>query len=458
MRVKALAILLGRRRVGVLFQYPLSHDHVINRFVADDEFGSDPHQPSVSISMRAGQPEQQAALWKDVSAPGFNGAYSRKNMHAWLLPAFFQNLLPEGPLRERIAQMRQCDSEDHFEILAATGKDLPGDLHAIPLNPSDLDRGHLSRLITQGSDVLEMSVVAQPLEEAISVSGVQAKLAVLRAGNRFVARTKLSEGDDRSAVRHVIAKLPVGERAHLPELEELSLRMAQAAGVSTVEAELMPLSTLAVEHQYDLGEVGEQTPFLAVYRYDRDAQTPTGRVHCEDFAQILGVQPEDKYTSDYLTIAAVMMQVPSLGEYAVHELLRRILVNDLLGNPDMHLKNIGVRYTHPTLPDLPPAYDIVAYSAYGIRPHARALRLFPEQTTPLGRMDAAIVREFCTRLGIPEKPAWSTLKRCADKARSLWPAMIEKAAISERMKSLLLAHLGHQLSMQAPATRTHANR
>ncbi|MFD2454487.1 type II toxin-antitoxin system HipA family toxin [Ideonella paludis] len=450
--------MLDQRRVGVLFQYPLSHDQVINRFVADDEFGSDPQQPYVSLSMRAGQPEQQAALWKDVSAPSFNGAYSRKNMRAWLLPAFFQNLLPEGPLRERIAQRRQCDSEDYFEILAATGKDLPGGLHAIPINPNDLEKGRLSRLMTQGKDALEMSVVAQPLEEAASVPGMQAKLAVLRAGDRFVARAKLSEDDDRIAVRHVIAKLPVGERAHLPELEELSLRMAQAAGVSTVEAELMPLGNLAVEHGYDLGEVGEQTPFLAVYRYDRDAQTPTGRVHCEDFAQILGVQPEDKYTSDYLTVAAVMMRVPSLGEAAVHELLRRILVNDLLGNPDMHLKNIGVRYTHPTEPDLPPAYDIVAYSAYGVQPYARALRLFPEQTTDQGRLDLAIVREFCTRLGIPEKPAWSSLKRCTDKARALWPAMIEKAAISERMKSLLLAHLGRQLSVQVPATRSHTNR
>ena len=217
----------------------------------------------------------------------------------------------------------------------------------------------------------------------------------------------------------------------------------------------MPLSTLAVEHHYDLGDADAQTPFLAVYRYDRDAQTPTGRIHCEDFAQILGVQPEDKYTSDYLTIAAVMMSVPSLGEDAVHELLRRILINDLLGNPDMHLKNIGVRYTNPTQPDFPPAYDIVAYSAYGIRPHGRALRMFPEQTMPQGRLNALNVRDFCTRLGIPEKPAWSTLRKSAEMARALWPAVIEESAISDRMKSQLLAHLDSQLGQQTVRKGSH---
>ncbi len=443
MNVKALAIFLGKRRVGVLFQYPLSHDHTVNRFVADEDFLADPQQPTLSLGYRAGDPQAQAALWKAVAAAPLNGSLSKDPKRGWLLPAFFQNLLPEGPLRVRIAEMRGCGQEDHFELLAATGKDLPGDIQAMP---AEMDRGTLARIITQNNDALEMSVVAAPMEDAISVSGVQAKLAVLREqGGRFVARTKLT---GEAQVRHVIAKLPVADYPHLPELEDLSLRMARAAGVNVVEAELAPLELLAEEHNYDLGEVDGQTKFLAVYRYDRDAGTPTGRIHCEDFAQILGVQPEDKYTQDYLTVAAVMMATPSLGEPAVHELLRRILVSDLMGNPDMHLKNIGVRYVTPNAPELPAAYDIVAYAAYPIGVKGRALHLVPpgaagakDTYDPRAPLSPVIVRDFCARLGLPEKPAWAALRRCAEKAFATWPALIAEAGITDRMKERLLARL-----------------
>ncbi len=132
MNVKALAILLGARRVGMLFQYPLSNDPTINRFVADEVFLCDPHQATLSLSYRASDPEAQAAFWKAVGATPLNGSLSRDPKRGWLLPPFFQNLLPEGPLRARIAEMRGCSENDHFELLAATGKDLPGDVHAMP--------------------------------------------------------------------------------------------------------------------------------------------------------------------------------------------------------------------------------------------------------------------------------------------------------------------------------------
>jgi len=445
MNLKSLDIWLGGRRVGVLFQYVLSPGQVINRFVADDDFARDPLQPTLSLAMRARNPEAQAAFWAGVSAPLLNGALSGDARRGWLLPAFFQNLLPEGPLRERIAEMRGCDPDDHFELLAATGKDLPGDVVALP---AELTRDQLARLITQDRDALEMSVVAAPLIDAISVSGVQAKLGVLKEDGRFVARTKLMDAHPAHQVRHVIAKLPVTAYPRLPELEDLSLRLAHAAGVSVVEAELAPLRLLAVEHGYDLGEVDQETRFLAVYRYDRDAATPSGRVHCEDFAQVLGVQPEAKYSGDYLTVAGVMMALPSLGESAVHELLRRILVNEWLGNPDMHLKNIGLRYPDGLTAELPPAYDIVGYAAYGIVQKGRGLRLVPparpgnkETPDPLAPLSPAVVRDFCTRLGLPEKPAWTALRRCAAKALATWPDLIAQADITAVMKQRLLDRL-----------------
>jgi serine/threonine-protein kinase HipA len=437
MNIEALQISIGKRRAGVLFRYRMAPDTVSIRFVADTEFANDPDQALTSLALHDPNPLKQAAIWADVTAYRLNGTYSARN--GWLLPAFFQNLLPEGALRQRLIELRGCDAQDHFELLAATGRDLPGNVYAEPVH---LDRAQQQRLVTQDNDALEMSVTAEPMEQGVSVSGVQPKLAVIKHGERYVARTKLQDA-------HIIAKLPVVGYPLLPELEALSLQLAAAAGVRTVSAWLEPLTKLACEHGYDLGEANAQTQFLAVQRYDRDATirqaSDTGRVHAEDFAQILGVMPEDNYSRSYLEVAAVMLSQPSLGEAAVHELLKRIFVNELLGNPDMHLKNIGVWYPDGRTPELPPAYDIVGYAAYSGVKGRSGLLLFPQadsEHAPMNRlgMGPAVLRAFCARLGLVEKPASTALRRCARLALAQWPTLIDGAAITPRMKDRLNAH------------------
>lgn len=449
--MKALEVFIGERAVGHLFQYPVSPEHTTNRFVAHDAFADDSNQELLSVGFLAADAQAQAAFWRGVSSPVLNGSLSRDPQRGWLLPAWFQGLLPEGPLRNQIAELRGCGINDHFELLAATGADLPGNVY---VRPADLDHAQMQRLVTSNHDALEMSVTAEPIQDAISVSGIQAKLSVLKLGDRFVARTRL---DERDQARHVIAKLPVVGQPLLPELEELSLRLAAAAGVNTVQAELAPLGRLEAQHHYDLGDANASSQFLAVQRYDRDADTPTRRVHCEDFAQILGVQPEAKYTRDYLSVARVLMALPTLGEPAVHELLRRILVSEMLGNADMHLKNMGLRYPDGRTPELPPAYDIVGYAAYAGMPRGRALHLSPDQPEGLNRdavLTVRLVRGFCTQLGIVEKPVLTALRRCRDAAYALWPAMIEAAGLTERMKAGLLRQLQWHRDAQASGQRT----
>lgn len=448
MNVKALAIFLGgtdaAHRIGVLFQYHLAHDAVTTRFVADEGFATDPAALLLSSSLRAANPEAQRTLWADVTSRLLNGRFSNRN--GWLLPAFFQNLLPEGVFRDHIAELRACDPKDHFEMLAACGKDLPGFVYALPV---DLDRDALSRYMPQNQDALEMSVTAEPLEEGVSLSGVQPKVAVTLKDGRYVARTKTGDA-------HIIAKLPVVGQPRLPELEHLSLQLAGAAGVNVCEARLAPLALLAVEHGYDMGEADAQTLFLAVSRYDRDAP---GRVHCEDFAQVLGVWPEDKYRgASYTQVALVLNAL--FGEEGVAELLRRLLVNELLGNPDMHLKNIGLRYPDGHRPELPGAYDIVGYSAYAKR-MGHALHLLPPDTPGLKpklraepgiatpgkpQLSPAVLRQFCAILGLPEKPMAAVLRKVIAAAVTKWPDVIAASGITDQMKSNLLVHFrSHQM-------------
>lgn len=443
MRLKALAIYLGEQRAGLLFQY--GDDNPILRFVADDRFAAlGSMAPTLSLSMQAADPEAQRALWANVSAPIFNGRYSNRN--GWLLPPFFQGLLPEGVFRDHVAAVRGCAPDDHFEMLAATGRDLPGNVYARPV---ELTRHEATGLVTQDADSLEMSVTEEPMEDGVSVSGVQPKLGVIQVGDRYVGRTRMQD-------THIIAKLPVVGYPLLPELEALSLQLAGVAGVNVCEARLAPLASLAVEHGYDLGnEVSGKTCFLAVTRFDR---APGARFHVEDFAQILGVQPEDKYNHSYLAIAAVMLSEPSLGEPAVHELLRRMTVNELLGNPDMHLKNLGVIYRDGKTPTLSPAYDIVGYSAYQRRmghalyivpPGLRAAAM-PAAARRQQSLTPSLVREFCGHLRLPEKPAIAAIQRTVLAAVKQWPALIAAAPLTDTQKGNLLAHLeAHPLAVSA---------
>lgn len=449
MNVKALGVFIGNaQRVGVLFQYVLSDTHVVNRFVADDAFASLLNPPVLSLSMQADDPAAQKALWAEVGSTLFNGSYSAAN--GWLLPAFFQNLLPEGVFRDHVAAQRGCDPKDHFEMLAACGRDLPGNVSARPL---ELTRDELAHYVTQDADALEMSVTAEPLEDGVSLSGVQPKVGVIKEGDRYVGRTKMRD-------THVIAKLPVVGQALLPELEHLSLRLAAAADVNVTEAHLEPLEKLTVEHGYDLGDAEAKTNFLAVTRYDRTQQ---GRIHCEDFAQVLGVPPEQKYLgASYLDIAGVMLAFPSLGEGAVHELLRRIVVNEMLGNPDMHLKNIGIWYPNGHTPELPPAYDIVGYAAYNRR-IGHALHILPgTQVKPRMSVEEAqqgkalkpglgphVIRQFCSELKIPERPAAAAVRKAVSDAVQTWPAMIRASALTVIQKERLLAHFRSHVLVQS---------
>ncbi|WP_459614134.1 type II toxin-antitoxin system HipA family toxin [Bordetella sp. 2513F-2] len=438
MNVKALAIHIGEVRAGVLFQYAMPGAEVVTRFVADAAYARDAGAPVLSASFLADTPEEQRAFWADVRAQPLNGRHSPQN--GWLLPAFFQNLLPEGVFRDHVARVRGCDPRDHFEMLAACGADLPGNVHARPVA---LSRDELANYVTQNQDALEMTVTADPMEDGVSLSGVQPKVGVVHERGRYVGRTK-----DRDT--HIIAKLPVVGQPLLPELEALSLGLARAAGVTVCEARLEPLRKLEVEHGYDLGDAGQDTHFLAVVRYDRQ---PGGRVHCEDFAQILGAMPEEKYVAaSYLDVAAAMLAFPGLGESAVHELLRRMAVNEMLGNPDMHLKNLGVLYPDGRNPQLAPAYDVVGYAAYQpCRGHA--LHILPPELAPRrpaaaagGRAQAkpqlapAMLRAFCGHLGIPEKPAARAVESCVRAACERWPAMISGATLTERQRGKLLAH------------------
>ncbi|WP_082585890.1 type II toxin-antitoxin system HipA family toxin [Hydrogenophaga sp. Root209] len=429
MNVPVLVIKLHGQRIGCLFKYAQPGMPIVLRFAADETYASIPWEEAdvLSESMRADDPAQQQSFWLDVTRPEFNAVPGSRGDAQ--LPPFFQNLLPEGVFRRFVADEAQIDPLDHMGMIAACGKNLPG---AVTAEWEDIPRSTLQRLVTQNQDALEATVWAEPFQDALSISGVQPKIGVNKdREGRFVGRTSQGEAA-------IIAKLPSSEYARMPQLESLSMSLARLAGVNVCEFELAPLSALSAPHRYDLGEevAGE---FLAVTRFDRD---PGGKVHFEDFAQVFGLPPEQKYAESYVAIAAVLMSLPRCGQAAVHELLRRIEVNELLGNADMHLKNLGLLYRDRRHAELAPAYDITSTLIYnGTRGHALVLMPGAQKQHAAPIFNPQRLQVFCNLLGLQVAGCAKVVRDVAAEAAQHWLAPILASGLTPRQKLQLLARL-----------------
>ena len=429
MNVPVLVIKLYGQRIGCLFKYAQPGLPAILRFAADEAYarlGWD-NADVLSESMRALDAAQQQSFWLDVTRPEFNAMRGGKGDDQ--LPPFFQNLLPEGVFRRFVADEAHIDPMDHMGMIAACGKNLPG---AVTAEWENLPRATLQRLVTQNQDALEASVWAEPFQDALSISGVQPKIGVNKnVDGRFVGRT--SSGDAA-----IIAKLPSPDYARMPQLESLCMTLAGLIGVNVCQFELVSLSALSAPHRYDLGtEVVGQ--FLAVTRFDR---APAGKIHFEDFAQVSGLPPEQKYTESYAGIATVLISLPQYGTAAVHELLRRIEVNELLGNADMHLKNIGLLYRDRHHATLAPAYDITATALYnGARGHA--LRLLPGGAAQHARpiFNPTRLQDFCNALGLQVAGAAKVVRDVASEAAQKWLQPVLASSLTPHQQQQLLTRL-----------------
>lgn len=428
-----LDIFLSGQLCGKLFKFAPGTRQPHIRFEAEINFAKNPQQNVLSLSMLAAHSSQQAAFWVDTANnPAFIGVEGR-------LPPFFQNLLPEGAYRTHIAEARGCREDDHFALLAACGLDLPGAVKALPAH---LKSGELAHLVSQNTEAMNIRVTEAPLPLGVALSGMQPKVGLVQQGDQYLARKP-------QGVSRIIGKLPQIDRPMLPEVEHLSLSLAKAAGANVCEHVLEPLSKLAIEHDYAL--VGSSN-FLAVTRFDREGAK---RIHCEDFAQALGVDPQHKYTgASYTAIAALMMRYPeTLGTSAVHELLRLITINQLMGNSDAHLKNFCLLYPDGQSPVLSPAFDIVAWAAY-LPSKSHALAMFNNKSksstaksqTPAHTLSPASLRELCNRANIPEKPCAAVIKTTTVKAQASWQHLIQESGILPEQKQRLLHRLKENLS------------
>jgi serine/threonine-protein kinase HipA len=253
------------------------------------------------------------------------------------LPPFFANLLPEGALRAVVeAQLPPGDNHE-FGMLRRLGGDLPG---AVVIREEQTGEVVPAPARVTASDDNAALV-------KFSLAGVQMKFSMVAAGDRLTLPARGETGK-------MIVKLPSRDYPDLPEIEFGAMTLAKAAGVETAEIRLVPIGYLEGLKE-DFTRYGRNA--LAVSRFDRTGER---RVHMEDFAQILGAVGNQKYSkANVETMARLCARFTPDPNGAVLEMVRRIVVDLMLGNGDNHLKNSTFLYPDGRTPTLSPAYDIV---------------------------------------------------------------------------------------------------
>ncbi len=429
--LRSLRIRLGEREVGSLFVL----DDGRSYFRFDDAYSADLQRRSLSISFLGANPAQTTT---QLSNPHLAATIGRGNGK---LPVFFRNLLPEGMLRQHLLSLAGLAPDDELGLLAFCGHDLPGDVWAVAEN---LSQPALARLITQGRDSYEMSSLQLPTPQAISLSGVQPKLSLAEHGGHYVMRGKDQTG------KHFIGKLPTSDYANLPEVEYTSLQLAKAAGVNVCHAELRPLAAISGAIPFSMRSDAQQ--FLLVERFDRIVQgQQSQRLHMEDFAQALELAPEEKYHGSYAAIGLVLQMASSAPQDDVLELLRRIKVNEMLGNFDAHVKNFSLLYSAAQTVRLSPAYDIVAYAVY-LAGSGHALKFYPQQQTR-SLLTPAVLRQLANVWQLPETKLREVLTDTVALAVQRWPHIIAESVLMPSQQQHLLQHF-----WQNPAVKSYARR
>ena len=260
---------------------------------------------------------------------------------------FFSNLLPEGHLRDYLAERAGVKPVREFFLLWALGLDLPG---AVTVKPADGEAWPPGPDGEAGDDDPRADRRANALR--FSLAGVQLKFsAISEASGGLTIPAKGIGGS-------WIVKPPSLHFPGVPENEFSMLTLARLIGIEVPKADLLDLEAISNLPE-GLGAIAGQA--LIIERFDR---LPEGaRVHIEDFAQVFGVYPDDKCKkASARNIAEVIAAEGSQADIA--ELIRRLTFGTLIGNADMHLKNWSLIYPDRRTAALAPAYDLVSTIAY----------------------------------------------------------------------------------------------
>jgi len=257
---------------------------------------------------------------------------------------FFDEILPEGRARTRLAGNAHIASDYTVGMLGRYGRDVAGAIKIYdptapgePRTPSTIAASP-ARVRQLLDEVATAPLGNDTVRRMSSLAGVQDKIVLARVGDEW------AEPVDGYASTHIIK--PVMPK--YPTLifdEEYGARIARHLGLAEFDTSIATFDGVTA---------------LVIERFDRSPETADGRIHQEDFNQILGMTGDGKY-EEYgnLGLRAIARVVRPFGRQALETLLTMTTMSLAIGNLDMHAKNISVVHLPDGTPVVAPAYDIV---------------------------------------------------------------------------------------------------
>jgi serine/threonine-protein kinase HipA len=347
----------------------------------------------------------------------FEDDLTRRHSSRMRLPPFFSNLLPEGALRELIAEREGIHRQREFFFIARLGEDLPGAVSVTPAAALEWDETGPLETIDSPAEPRE------PLR--FSLAGVQLKFSMLRK-DRGLTLPMGGKGGDW------IVKLPDNRYDHVPENEFSMMTWARAAGIQVPEFRLERVADL---EGLPAGIVLREDVAYAVRRFDRPE--PGRRIHMEDMAQVLGLYSDEKYKKhNYETIAKIILGVA--GPKGLTEFLHRLVFTIAIGNGDAHHKNWSLLYPDGLHAELSPAYDLVSTIQY-IPGDAIALNL--ARSKKFGDVTHASFERLARKLDLSEGDVLPVVKSAVEATLQSWSALRESLPLPEAFKLRIDQHL-----------------
>jgi len=301
------------------------------------------------------------------------------------LPTYFAGLLPEGRRLSAMLSRLKTSADDLFTLLVAAGPNCVGDLFPVlprsrkqPLDEdeqkTELDALSFTQLF---ADTLESMTPA--------IAGVQEKLSPSMISFPFA-----------TSGRRWLLKLNPPDRELLVENEFFFMNMAKMCGLD------VPGMHLVKDRDGLSG--------LLVQRFDRVRVARQWRgVRQEDACQFLDRYPADKYRVSMQDIAD-RLKVCAAPAVARARLLEQLAFSYLIGNGDLHAKNVSI--TAPQgITQLSPAYDVICTRPYGDQ--SLALE-FEGRNKNVKRRDFI---NFGERFGVLRKAVEARLDRLLESAR-----------------------------------------
>lgn len=403
--VNVLKLTLHGRLVGYLAGFGNGR----NVLSFADEFRRNTERPTFSLITHPQFPNSEKLLTESWAR--------NQRLHPSL-----SNLLPEGSLRELIAQSLKVHVDNEFHLFSYLGEDLPGALIATPMEPGDVPDSVLSA----HGKAKAVKFEKPKFENRFSLAGVQMKFSMKEKEGRY----NLTKGDE---LGNWIIKTPSTKHSHVPLNEYTAMSLASLVGVDIPDIKLVDLDKLDNLPPINLPE--ERQAF-AIKRFDRDG---CRRIHMEDFAQILVKYPHEKYNSaNYEQIGRVIYNFSGEGLADAQQFARRLLVNILLANGDAHLKNWSLIYPDQITPRLSPAYDIVTTRVYIENESEFALNLGKNKQWYATTMSH--FQSWAEKSGIPWRAIKPHLDDTLEKARTLWPKALEDLPMTDAHKRTLRTH------------------